>query len=85
MYHLKGGWLLFLCLLDELGCIRLNSFSLMVCVWLNVWAGRSAWNDRSVGIAEAAGSNPAPSTFKGYIWHLLFTFKSGKVTFVFRC
>ena len=26
------------------------------------WAGRSAWNDRSVGIAEAAGSNPVPST-----------------------
>lgn len=26
------------------------------------WAGRSAWNDRSVGIAEDAGSNPAPST-----------------------
>jgi hypothetical protein len=28
------------------------------------WAGRSAWNDRSVGIAEAAGSNPVPSTTK---------------------
>ena len=26
------------------------------------WAGRSAWNDRHVGIVEAAGSNPAPST-----------------------
>ena len=26
------------------------------------WAGRSVWYDRSVGIAEAAGSNPAPST-----------------------
>jgi hypothetical protein len=25
-------------------------------------AGRSVWYDRSVGIAEAAGSNPAPST-----------------------
>jgi hypothetical protein len=31
-------------------------------VGLLSWAGRSAWNDRSVGIAEAAGSNPAPST-----------------------
>ena len=26
------------------------------------WAGRSAWNDRHVGIVEAAGSNPVPST-----------------------
>ena len=25
-------------------------------------AGRSVWYDRSVGIAEDAGSNPAPST-----------------------
>ncbi len=25
-------------------------------------AGRSAWNDRHVGIVEAAGSNPVPST-----------------------
>ena len=38
--------------------ITLNSFY----VGLVCWAGRSAWNDRSVGIAEAAGSNPAPST-----------------------
>jgi len=29
-----------------------------------VWAGRSAWNDRHVGIVEAAGSNPAPSTMR---------------------
>ena len=29
-----------------------------------VWAGRSAWNDRGVGIAEVAGSNPAPSTIE---------------------
>jgi hypothetical protein len=28
------------------------------------WAGRLAWNDRSVGIAEATGSNPVPSTIK---------------------
>jgi len=32
-----------------------------VCPFL-CWAGRSVWYDRSVGIAEAAGSNPAPST-----------------------
>ena len=36
----------------------LNNFPFIV----SVWAGRSAWNDRSVGIAEDAGSNPAPST-----------------------
>ena len=30
-----------------------------------IWAGRSAWNDRHVGIVEAAGSNPVPSTFRG--------------------
>ncbi len=30
--------------------------------YLGLRAGRSAWYDRSVGIAEAAGSNPAPST-----------------------
>jgi integrase len=35
----------------------LNSFL----VWFESWAGRSAWNDRGVGIAEVAGSNPAPS------------------------
>jgi len=27
-------------------------------------AGRSAWNDRHVGIVEVAGSNPAPSTVR---------------------
>ena len=34
-----------------------------------LWAGRSVWHDRHVGIVEAAGSNPAPST----------SFKIGKV------
>jgi hypothetical protein len=38
-------------------------------------AGRSVWYDRSVGIAEAAGSNPAPSTVRhsrlfSVIWDL---------------
>ena len=38
-------------------------------------AGRSVWYDRSVGIAEAAGSNPAPSTMRdsrlfSVIWKL---------------
>ena len=28
------------------------------------WAGRSAWNDRNVGIVEVAGSNPVPSTLR---------------------
>jgi hypothetical protein len=27
-----------------------------------IWASRSAWYDRHVGIVEAAGSNPASST-----------------------
>ena len=31
------------------------------------WAGRSAWNDRHVGIVEAAGSNPAPSTKPSFL------------------
>src|SRR3989304_3647193 len=39
--------------------IMLNSFLLR---YAYNWAGRSVWYDRSVGIAEAAGSNPAPST-----------------------
>jgi hypothetical protein len=44
---------------DSFSPITLNSFL----VWVRMsWAGRSAWNDRSVGIAEAAGSNPVPST-----------------------
>jgi hypothetical protein len=30
-------------------------------------AGRSVWHDRHVGIVEAAGSNPAPSTSFGKI------------------
>ena len=60
----------------RLGGIRLNSFSLMLCVWpRRLRAGRSVWYDRSVGIAEAAGSNPAPSTHtdfsadNGWTWH----------------
>ncbi len=42
-----------------------NAYRLMLRVKFrsNVWAGRSAWYDRHVGIVEAAGSNPAPSTF----------------------
>jgi hypothetical protein len=46
-------------MLDSFSPITLNN----VLVWVRMsWAGRSAWNDRSVGIAEAAGSNPVPST-----------------------
>jgi hypothetical protein len=42
---------------------------------LSLRAGRSVWYDRSVGIAEAAGSNPAPSTLRdsrlfSVIWDL---------------
>jgi hypothetical protein len=29
-----------------------------------LWAGRSVWHDRHVGIVEVAGSNPAPSTIE---------------------
>ena len=27
-----------------------------------LWAGRSVWHDRHVGIVEVPGSNPGPST-----------------------
>jgi integrase len=50
---------------------------------LLLWAGRSAWNDRSVGIAEAAGSNPVPSTtrkprpyIKNRIFNVVWKLKS---------
>jgi hypothetical protein len=39
--------------------ITLNSFLVR---FKESWAGRSAWNDRNVGIVEVAGSNPVPST-----------------------
>jgi len=45
-------------------------------------AGRSAWNDRGVGIAEVAGSNPAPSTvrepryFESRIFKVIWQLKS---------
>ncbi len=29
-----------------------------------LWAGRSVWHDRHVGIVEVPGSNPGPSTTK---------------------
>jgi len=34
-------------------------------------AGRSAWNDRGVGIAEVRGSNPRPSTKKRLIFNII--------------
>ena len=46
------------------------------------WAGRSAWNDRGVGIAEVAGSNPAPSTtrepryFESRIFQVIWRLKN---------
>jgi hypothetical protein len=45
------------------------------------WAGRSAWNDRHVGIVEAAGSNPAPSTkreprhFDGRVFSVIWSLR----------
>ena len=44
-----------------------NPYRLLFAVSLQqdcLWAGRSAWYDRHVGIVEAPGSNPGPSTIR---------------------